>query len=65
MPHQERLMTAKDVAERLQITEAWVHEAARSGGLPCVMLGRSRRFEQSDLDEWIASKRTRRSVSDG
>ena len=60
MPHQELLLTAKDVAERLQITEAWVHEAARTGDLPSIQIGRFRRFEQADIDEWIASKRTRR-----
>lgn len=60
MPGQDQLLTAKQVAERLQITEAWVHEAARNGDLPYIEIGRYRRFEQADIDEWIASKRKRR-----
>ena len=53
-----RLLTAKDVAERLQITEAWVHEQARQGAIPYVALGRYRRFRSHDIDEWIDSRVT-------
>jgi excisionase family DNA binding protein len=54
----EQLLTAKQVAELLQITEAWVHEQARDGELPSIQLGRYRRFEASDVRAWIESKRT-------
>lgn len=57
-PNDSRLLTAKDVAERLQITEAWVHERARQGDIPCVPLGRYRRFRLCDIDEWIDSRAT-------
>ena len=65
MPHQdeardERLLTAQDIAEQLQLTPGWVLEAARTGDIPCVELGRYKRFRRADVDEWIESKATRR-----
>ena len=53
-----RLLTAKQVADQLQITEAWVHEQCRQGDMPYVSLGRYRRFRASDIDEWIDSRVT-------
>jgi len=55
-----RLLTAKQVAEQLQISEGWVHEAARQGDLPYIALGRNKRFRQDEVNEWVESKATRR-----
>ena len=51
-----RLLTAKQVAEMLQISEGWVHEAARNGDLPYIALGRYKRFRQHEVEEWVESK---------
>jgi excisionase family DNA binding protein len=56
--NQDRLLTAKDVAEQLQITEAWVQQQAREGDLPSISLGRYRRFRASDLQTWLDSKQS-------
>ena len=46
-------MTVSDVALLLRKSEAWVYRNSRSGALPTVLVGRSRRFSSKDLDEWI------------
>jgi excisionase family DNA binding protein len=54
-----RLLTAQDVAARLQVPTTWVYRAAREGDLPFVACGRYRRFTEADIAAWI-ERRTRR-----
>ena len=49
----ERLLDAKEIAERLGVPETWVRESARSGAIPCVRLGRYVRFDLADVEAWI------------
>jgi len=49
----ERLLDAKEIAERLGVPETWVRESARSGAMPCVRLGRYVRFDLDDIERWI------------
>lgn len=51
------LMTADEVAERLQVPRSWVYRAAREGDLPSVRCGRYRRFDERDVDRWIAEQK--------
>jgi excisionase family DNA binding protein len=53
----ERLLTADEVAARLNVPTSWVREATRSGGMPCVELGRYRRYEPDAIDEWLKTCR--------
>jgi excisionase family DNA binding protein len=48
-----RLLTAKQVAEILQVALPRVYELARLGSLPCIRIGRQIRFPESKLMEWI------------
>lgn len=48
-----RLLTAKQVAEILQVALPRVYELAREGALPSVRMGRQIRFYESKLMEWI------------
>ena len=50
-----RLLTAEQVAERWQIPTGHVYRLAREGRLPCVTLGRYRRFREADLEQFEAS----------
>ena len=45
----EPLMTVPELAQMLRKSEAWVYRKSRSGVIPTVMVGRSRRFSRSDL----------------
>ena len=48
-----RLLTVEEVAERLGVRKQWVWAQARAGRIPCVRLGRYRRFREEALDAWI------------
>lgn len=47
------LMTVRDVANMLQVSEKWVYRVARSGQLPSIRIGRVRRFSRTDIHAWI------------
>jgi len=49
----DRLLDAKEIAERLGVPESWVRESARSGAMPCVRLGRYIRFDLGDVEKWL------------
>jgi excisionase family DNA binding protein len=48
-----RLLTADEVAARLGVPKSWVWARARANQIPCVPLGRYRRFREDALERWI------------
>jgi excisionase family DNA binding protein len=48
-----RLLTVEEVAERLGMTRDWVWKQVRAGEIPCVRLGRYRRFREEAIDQWL------------
>ena len=60
----DRLLDAKEVAARLNVPVSWVRESTRSGGMPCVQLGRYRRYEWAAVERWLEScKQPRRPIT--
>jgi excisionase family DNA binding protein len=53
MPTMDRMLTAKEVAQRLGVRTDWVWAQARAGRIPHVRIGRYRRFRESALEAWI------------
>jgi len=53
----ETFMTVRDVALLLRKSEAWVYRNSRSGVLPTILVGRSRRFTPDDINRWIGDRR--------
>lgn len=49
----DRLLTAVEVAKLLAVPETWVRDHTRSGEIPCVPLGRYRRYRESDVLAWL------------
>jgi excisionase family DNA binding protein len=49
----ERLLDAREVAELLHVPVSWVRESTRSGAMPCVELGRYRRYVLADVVSWL------------
>jgi excisionase family DNA binding protein len=49
----DRLLDAKEIAERLGVPESWVRESARSGAIPHLRLGRYVRFDLADVERWL------------
>jgi excisionase family DNA binding protein len=52
-----RLLTAADVAERLNVPTTWVREATRDGRLPHLRLGRYVRYDDAAITAWLAAQR--------
>ena len=49
----DRLLTADEVAELLAVPVSWVRESTRTGAMPCVELGRYRRYRASEVEKWL------------
>ena len=49
-----KLLTAEEVAERLDVGVKWVWAQARAGRIPHVKLGRYKRFRSEAIDAWLA-----------
>lgn len=55
------IMTVKDVAEYLRMSEAKVYKLTKEGVLPAVRIGKTWRFRKDLLDAWLEES----SMSDG
>ena len=49
----DRLLTADEVAEYLSVPKSWVYESTRSGAMPCITLGKYRRYRLADVERWL------------
>lgn len=47
------LLTPEQVAERLQVQKSWVYQAARTGAIRAVHVGRWVRFRHEDVEAFI------------
>jgi excisionase family DNA binding protein len=52
----DRLLTAEEVADLLAVPISWVREHTRSGLIPCVQLGRYRRYRREAVEDWISEQ---------
>lgn len=50
------ILTIKQVALYLQVTERTIYRLAASEGIPAFKVGGSWRFRRGDLDHWIAAR---------
>jgi excisionase family DNA binding protein len=53
----EPLLDARDAASLLTVRPSWIYDAARSGALPHIKIGRHLRFLRSDLERWVLEQR--------
>lgn len=54
--HAFTILTVREVAEYLRLSEAKVYRMANDGQLPVVRLGKTWRFRKDLLDEWLAER---------
>lgn len=52
----EPLFDCSRAAALLGVRVSWVRDAARSGALPCLRIGRHLRFSRSMLEAWLAEQ---------
>jgi len=50
------ILTVKDVAEHLQVSERTVSDWAQKGEIPCGKLGNSWRFKRVEVERWLDKK---------
>jgi excisionase family DNA binding protein len=50
------LLDADDVAAMLNVKPGWVYARARAGEIPCVKLGRYRKFRAEAIEHWIVNQ---------
>lgn len=50
------ILTIKQVAVYLQVTERTIYRLAAADGIPAFKVGGSWRFRRGDLDHWIAGR---------
>ena len=48
-----RLMTVKEVARYLRVTERTIYRLLKRGDIPATRVGRQWRFERTFIDEWL------------
>ena len=56
-PSMEPLLTPRDVAKLLRVSERTVRRLVDERSLPCVRFGRSVRFLPSDVFRWLRVRR--------
>lgn len=54
---EDKLLTTKEVADELKVSERWVTKQIQMGKLVAVSLGKSYRIYRSDLDKFIQERR--------
>jgi len=58
MVSESEIMTVKDVAEYLRMSEAKVYKLAKEGALPVARIGKTWRFRKDLLDDWLEQSST-------
>jgi excisionase family DNA binding protein len=58
----EDLLTAHQLAEKLQVSADWIYDRASSGGMPSYRIGTIRRFRISEIEDWLQRHREPRSL---
>ncbi len=53
----EDILTIRDVAEYLKVTEKTVYGLAQKGKIPGFKVGGQWRFRREDIDQWIEEKK--------
>lgn len=49
----DRLLDASEVAELLAVPVTWVRQETRAGRMPCLELGRYRRYDTDAVHAWL------------
>lgn len=52
----QEIMTAKQLADYLQLNEMTIYKKAKSGEIPAVRLGKALRFKKDLIDKWLTIK---------
>jgi excisionase family DNA binding protein len=56
MKAEHKILTVREVAEYLRLSEAKVYRLANEGQIPGIRLGKAWRFREDLLDEWLVEQ---------
>ena len=48
------LLTVKELAQLLNMSERWIHERTRKREIPCYRFGSALRFDANEVWDWLA-----------
>jgi len=57
--HENKVMTAQEVAQYLRLDVTTIYRLAQAGGIPAVKVGRAWRFKRELIEEWFRRECTR------
>jgi len=60
----DKLLTSKEVADKLQIKETTIREWARVGKLKAIRVGRYWRFRSQDVENWLKEQEVIQTTSE-
>lgn len=52
-----KLISAAELAEKLNVSKSWVYQASHSKSIPCYKIGGHLRFDLEEVKEWIKERR--------
>ena len=58
------ILTVREVAEYLRLSQAKVYRLAKDGSLPVFRIGKAWRFRKDLLDEWLVRQSTMNTAQD-
>jgi excisionase family DNA binding protein len=58
------ILTVREVAEYLRLSQAKVYRLAKEGSLPVFRIGKAWRFRKDLLDEWLVRQSTMNAAQD-
>ena len=58
------ILTVREVAEYLRLSQAKVYRLAKAGSLPVFRIGKAWRFRKDLLDEWLVRQSTMNTAQD-
>jgi len=56
----EKLLTLREVSEKLQISENTHYKLARKGEIPGIKIGNQWRFKVQDIEKWLEEQKMKK-----
>ncbi|MEZ6127171.1 MAG: helix-turn-helix domain-containing protein [Planctomycetaceae bacterium] len=60
--HDESLLTLKEVADYLRVSEDSIYKMAQAGEIPGFKIGRQWRFRRSEIHDWLHQQSNQRTA---
>jgi len=56
----EKLLTLRQVSEKLQISDNTLYKLARKGEIPAIKIGNQWRFKAQDIERWLEEQKRKK-----